>query len=75
MAYIPKAKPRRRAIDLRSLCFALDGPELPYPVYIFSGHRVKIERPGHNPFRTVDAIEVESGEPLTTEGGVTIEEG
>lgn len=51
MANIPKAAPRKRRIDARSLSYALAGPEQPYPVYQFSGRRVKIERPGHNPFK------------------------
>jgi hypothetical protein len=50
---IPAAKPSRRTIDLRSLAYGLSGPEQPYPVYQFSGYRVKIEYPNHNPFRGI----------------------
>ena len=48
--FIPGNRPFKRVIDIRSLAFGLSGPERPYPVYQFSGYRVKIERPGHNPF-------------------------
>jgi len=47
---IPTAKPQKRTIDLRSLQYGVSGPEQPYPVYQFSGNRVKWEYPGHNPF-------------------------
>lgn len=50
---IPTAPPRKRTIDVRSLSYGLSGPEQPYPVYQFSGYRIKIERPGHNPFAHV----------------------
>lgn len=49
-APIPTAKPSRRTIDLRSLSFGLSGPIQPYPVYQFSGYRIKIEYDRHNPF-------------------------
>lgn len=48
---IPTARPQKRVVDDRSLSYALAGPEQPYPVYQFSYGRVKIERPGHNPFK------------------------
>lgn len=47
---IPTAPPRKRLIDERSLSYGLGGPEQPYPVYEFSGCRVKLEYPKHNPF-------------------------
>lgn len=47
---IPTAPPTRRKIDERSLSFGLGGPEQPYEVYQFSGYRVRLEYPGHNPF-------------------------
>jgi len=50
VASIPKNAPAIRQIDIRSLDYALSGPEPPYPVYQFSGYRVKWEYPGHNPF-------------------------
>lgn len=50
---IPAAKPTKRVVDLRSLQYGLSGPEQPYPVYQFSGYRVKWEYPGHNPFAHV----------------------
>jgi hypothetical protein len=48
---IPKAPPRRRNVDLRSLSYGAAGPEQPYPVYQFSGYRTRYEYPGHNPFK------------------------
>lgn len=50
MASIPSARPTKRIIDLRSLCYGLSGPVQPYPVYQFSEYRVKIEYDRHNPF-------------------------
>jgi len=50
MASIPTAAPRRRTIDLRSLDYGVSGPEQPYPVYQFSGYRIRWEWPDHNPF-------------------------
>lgn len=50
MAFIPKAPPVRKTIDLRSLSYGLSGPEQPYPVYQFSGYATRWEYPGHNPF-------------------------
>ncbi len=47
---IPAAKPTKKIVDLRSLSYALSGPEQPYPVYQFSGARRRYEYPGHNPF-------------------------
>ncbi len=47
---VPKARPSTRIIDDRSLCFGMSGAELAYPVYQFSGNRVRWEFPGHNPF-------------------------
>ena len=47
---IPTTSPAKRTIDLRSLNYGLAGPETPYPVYQFSGYRVRWEWPGHNPF-------------------------
>jgi len=48
---IPAAKPSTRRVDLRSLSFGASGPELPYPVYQFSGYRTRYEWPQHNPFK------------------------
>jgi hypothetical protein len=50
---IPTAKPSKRIIDIRSLTYALAGPEQPYPVYQFSRGRARIEYPKHNPFQHV----------------------
>lgn len=47
---VPKAAPQKRVVDLRSLQYGLSGPEQPYPVYQFSGYRVRWEYPKHNPF-------------------------
>jgi|GEM_PF-2086111 len=47
---VPTARPRKRTIDLRSLSFGVSGPEVPYPVYQFSGYRIRWEYPQHNPF-------------------------
>jgi hypothetical protein len=47
---VPTARPRRRTIDLRSLQYGVSGPEQAYPVYQFSGYRVRWEYPKHNPF-------------------------
>lgn len=47
---IPAARPQRRVVDLRSLQYGLSGPEQPYPVYQFSGYRIRWEYPKHNPF-------------------------
>lgn len=47
---IPANAPARRQIDLRSLNYGVAGPEQPYPVYQFSGYRVRWEWPRHNPF-------------------------
>ena len=47
---VPANAPAKRTIDLRSLQYGVSGPEQPYPVYQFSGYRVKWEYPGHNPF-------------------------
>lgn len=47
---IPTAKPQKRVVDIRSLSYALSGPEQPYPVYQFSYGRAKLEYPRHNPF-------------------------
>lgn len=48
---IPKAKPTRRVVDVRSLSYALAGAEQPYPVYQWSAGRVRLEYPRHNPFK------------------------
>ena len=45
-----KAPPSKRIIDIRSLAYGISGPEQPYPVYQFSGNRVRWEYPQHNPF-------------------------
>ena len=50
MANIPSNPPAKRVIDLRSLTYGASGPEMPYPVYQFSGARTRWEWPGHNPF-------------------------
>jgi hypothetical protein len=47
---IPKAPPSRRSIDGRSLAYGASGQEPWYPVYQFSGYRIRWEQPGHNPF-------------------------
>jgi hypothetical protein len=47
---IPKSRPTKRIIDLRSLSYGLSGPVAPYPVYQFSEYRTKIEYDRHNPF-------------------------
>lgn len=44
-ANIPTAAPTKRVTDIRSLSYALAGPELPYPVYQFSGGRFRYEFP------------------------------
>ena len=43
-------KPLTRKISVRSISFALSGPEQPYPVYPFS-RRQFFEKPNHNPFK------------------------
>lgn len=50
-ARIPNQAPRTRKVQLRALVYAMDGPEKPYDVYRFSRGKVKLERPGHNPFK------------------------
>lgn len=47
---IPANAPAKRTVDVRSMAYGAAGPEGPYPVYQFSGYRVKWEYPGHNPF-------------------------
>lgn len=47
---IPRGKPKRRVLNVRSLSIALEGKEQPYPVYRFSG-KVLLEKPEHNPFK------------------------
>jgi hypothetical protein len=47
---IPTNAPAKRTIDMRSLDYGAAGPEVPYPVYQFSGYRNRWEWPGHNPF-------------------------
>jgi hypothetical protein len=44
------AAPSNRTIDMRSLDYGAAGPEQPYDVYRFSGHKVFWEFPDHNPF-------------------------
>jgi len=53
MAAIPRARPTKRVIDIRSLSYGLSGPVNPYPVYQFSEYGVKIEYDRHNPFLNV----------------------
>ena len=47
---IPRRRPVKRKLSGRSLAFAIDGNERPYPVYHFSRRRF-LERPNHNPFK------------------------
>ena len=47
---VPQRKPVTRTLSGRSLAFAIDGRERPYPVYHFS-RRTFQERPNHNPFK------------------------
>ena len=54
---IPTASPQRRTIDMRSLQYGLAGPEQPYPVYQFSGYRIRYEWPGHNPFSGITPVD------------------
>jgi len=45
--------PKTRVMSMRSMVFALDGNEKPYPVYQkLRRNRKKqfVEKPGHNPF-------------------------
>lgn len=42
---IPTARPMKRVVDIRSLSYGLSGAEQPYPVYQFSGNRVRWEYP------------------------------
>ena len=50
MAGITGRKPLTRKISAKSIVFALDGPEQPYPHYQFSGRQF-FQRPNHNPFK------------------------
>lgn len=45
-----QGKRGKRKFNVRSLVYALDGPEKPYPVYVFGNRKKKLERPKHNPF-------------------------
>lgn len=45
-----KNPPKVPKISAKTLVYALDGPEKPYPVYRFSRGRTFLERPKHNPF-------------------------
>lgn len=49
-ARIPNQKVRVKRINIKALVFALAGSEPAYPVYQFSRRKVRVERPGHNPF-------------------------
>lgn len=52
MARIPDQKVRVKRINVKALVYAVAGAEPAYPVYQFSRRRVRVERPGHNPFAT-----------------------
>ncbi len=51
MAKIPNKAPQVRKVQVKGLVIALAGKEKPYDVYRFSEGHIKIERPGHNPFK------------------------
>jgi len=48
-ARVDRRKPRSRKLSGRALVHAIDGPERPYPGYLFSDRQF-FERPKHNPF-------------------------
>lgn len=49
-ARVNRRRPVTRNLSMRSLSYAVDGKERPYPVYHFS-RRQFLERPNHNPFK------------------------
>lgn len=45
-----QGKRTKRKFNMRSLTYAVSGPEPSYPVYVFSNRKRKLEKPKHNPF-------------------------